>query len=71
MHACPRASPSSQVKDLKEHQAQRVAQYIQQHYTVGDELKRSIRDNVLALIRMQSYRGQRWGAHTLGPWTGC
>ena len=52
-----------QVKDVKEQYVQKVAQHIQDNYVVGDQLKRSIRDNILSLMEMKSQRGSR---HELG-----
>mmetsp|Transcript_37625 Transcript_37625/g.83767 ORF Transcript_37625/g.83767 Transcript_37625/m.83767 type:complete len:124 (-) Transcript_37625:932-1303(-) len=56
-------SKDMKVRDVKEPYIQKVAQYIQDNYLVGDELKRSIRENILQLIDMNSYRGTR---HQLG-----
>ncbi len=52
-----------QVKDVDQLHFQRVVQHIQEKYVVGDQLKRSIRDNILRLIDIKSYRGVR---HVLG-----
>ena len=52
-----------QVKDVKDPYVQKVAQHIQDNYVVGDQLKRSIRDNILQLMEMKSHRGTR---HELG-----
>ncbi len=48
-----------QVKDVKEEYIQAVSKHIQDNYVVGDQLKRSIRDNILRLIDMKSQRGFR------------
>lgn len=40
-----------------------LTDFIQVKYVVGDELKRSIRDDILKLINMRCYRGVR---HSLG-----
>lgn len=49
-----------QVQDVKEPYIKKVAAYIQDNYVVGDQLKRQIRNNILQLIDMKSYRGNRW-----------
>jgi len=48
-----------QVRDVKEPFVQRVAQYIQNNYTVGDPLRREVRQNILRLMDIKSYRGTR------------
>lgn len=52
-----------QVRDVKEQYVQKVAKYIQENHVVGDQLKRSIRENILSLVNMKSFRGAR---HELG-----
>lgn len=56
-------SKEMKVKDIKEQHIQRVSQYIQDNYVVGDSLKRNLRENILQMIRLKTYRGQR---HELG-----
>lgn len=65
MHACCQSTPMVwsiwlKVKDVKEPYIKKVAQYIQENMVVGDPLKRQIRENILQLIEMKSYRGSRW-----------
>ncbi len=45
----------------------RAAAYIQEHYVVGDAAKRSIRENILSLVRTKSYRGSRCGELAWDP----
>ena len=52
-----------QVRDVKDPYIQKVAQYIQENHVVGDQLKRSVRENILQLVAMKSWRGSR---HELG-----
>lgn len=47
------------MKDIKEPYLQRVIQHVQENHVVGDELKRSIRENILQLMEIKSYRGSR------------
>jgi len=54
---CP--PPSAQVRDVREPAIQRVAQHIQDNYTVGDQLKRELRQNILRLTDIKCYRGTR------------
>mmetsp|Transcript_18909 Transcript_18909/g.32338 ORF Transcript_18909/g.32338 Transcript_18909/m.32338 type:complete len:124 (+) Transcript_18909:20-391(+) len=56
-------SKDMKVRDVKEETLLKVAAHIQETYVVGDQLKRSIRENILAMIGMGSYRGRR---HELG-----
>ena len=49
----------SQVRDVKEPYVHRVAQYIQDHFIVGDPLKRQLRQNILRLMDIKCYRGSR------------
>lgn len=56
-------SKEMKVKDIKEQHVQRVSQYIQENHVVGDPLRRSIRENILSMIQLQTYRGRR---HELG-----
>ncbi|GAX81316.1 hypothetical protein CEUSTIGMA_g8747.t1 [Chlamydomonas eustigma] len=56
-------SKDMKVKEVKEQYVQKVAQHIHTNYVVGDQLKRNIRDNILQLIEMKSFRGSR---HELG-----
>ncbi|KAF5831375.1 hypothetical protein DUNSADRAFT_13191 [Dunaliella salina] len=48
-----------QVRDVKEPYIQKVAQYIQDNYTVGDQLRREVRQNILRLMEIKCYRGTR------------
>jgi ribosomal protein S13 len=48
-----------QVKDVKDQYIQKASQYIQEHYVVGDALKRSIRENILTMMKIKSWRGSR------------
>ena len=47
------------MKDVSPAYIQKVAEHIQENYSVGDELKRSIRDRILAFVDMKSERGHR------------
>lgn len=47
------------MKDVSPTYIQQVAKHIQDKYEVGDELKRSIRERILALVDMKSERGHR------------
>ena len=47
------------MKDVSPAFIQKVADHIQENYSVGDELKRSIRDRILAFVDMKSERGHR------------
>lgn len=51
--------PRPQVRDVREPAIQRVAQHIQDNYTVGDQLKRELRQNILRLMDIKCYRGTR------------
>ncbi len=57
------------MRDLKQHQVKRVSEYIQDNFTVGDNLKRELRENILTMIRLQTWRGTRCvaSARTTGP----
>jgi len=48
---------------VKSNQVRQVIALINERYKVGDELKRSIRDDILRLIDAKTYRGKR---HVLG-----
>lgn len=48
---------------LQDSHVRQLTEFIQANYVVGDELKRSVRDNILKLINMRAYRGMR---HELG-----
>ncbi|KAG1657806.1 hypothetical protein FOA52_006582 [Chlamydomonas sp. UWO 241] len=52
-------SQEMKVKDVNELYIQKVAQHIEENYVVGDQLKRSIRDNILQLVAMKANRGIR------------
>ncbi|MEW5313098.1 MAG: hypothetical protein WDW38_004691 [Sanguina aurantia] len=52
-------STEMKVKDVKEALMQKVAQHIQENYSVGDQLKRSIREDILRLVGNKSRRGTR------------
>uniref|UniRef100_A0A7S0X159 Ribosomal protein S13 n=1 Tax=Chlamydomonas leiostraca TaxID=1034604 RepID=A0A7S0X159_9CHLO len=52
-------SKELKVKDVKEPYIEKVVQYIQDNHLVGDQLKRQIRENILSLIEIKSYRGSR------------
>lgn len=69
--ACPCAAPrlliqamgvaAVQVRDVKEESLLKVAAHIQENYVVGDQLKRTLRERILGMISMKSYRGSRCG----------
>jgi ribosomal protein S13 len=61
-HACARAHSTHTIACGPPH-ASKVVAIIDERYKVGDELKRSIRDNILRLIEAKTYRGRR---HELG-----
>jgi small subunit ribosomal protein S13 len=52
-------SKELKVKDVKEPYVAKVAAYIQANYVVGDQLKRSIREDILRLIDIKARRGTR------------
>ena len=52
-------SSEMRVSDVKASYIRQCAQFIQNNYVVGDELKRSIREDILSLINSKSYRGKR------------
>ncbi|KIZ07231.1 Ribosomal protein S13 [Monoraphidium neglectum] len=56
-------SKEARVMDVKASHVRQVVAIIDERYKVGDELKRSIRDNILRLIEAKTYRGRR---HELG-----
>eukprot|EP00877_Chromochloris_zofingiensis_P007845 jgi/Chrzof1/3313/Cz12g20170.t1 len=56
-------SKEMRVADVKATHVRQVIQLVNEKYKVGDELKRSIRDDILRLIDIKSYRGKR---HELG-----
>lgn len=56
-------SKEMRVMDLKESHVRQVMAIIGERYKVGDELKRSIRDDILRLIEAKTRRGKR---HELG-----
>eukprot|EP00882_Tetradesmus_deserticola_P020820 GHRQ01022503.1.p1 GENE.GHRQ01022503.1~~GHRQ01022503.1.p1 ORF type:complete len:124 (+),score=54.26 GHRQ01022503.1:288-659(+) len=56
-------SKEARVADLKAHHVQQVVALINERYKVGDELKRSIRDDIVRLIEAKTFRGRR---HSLG-----
>lgn len=56
-------SKEARVMDVKASHVRQVVAIINERYKVGDELKRSIRDDILRLIEAKTYRGTR---HVLG-----
>ncbi|GBF97451.1 ribosomal protein S13 mitochondrial [Raphidocelis subcapitata] len=56
-------SREARVMDLKAAHIRQVTAILNERYKIGDELKRSIRDDVLRLIEANTYRGRR---HELG-----
>uniref|UniRef100_A0A7S3RAC8 Ribosomal protein S13 n=1 Tax=Dunaliella tertiolecta TaxID=3047 RepID=A0A7S3RAC8_DUNTE len=52
-------SAELKVRDVKEPYIHKVAQYIQDNYTVGDQLRREVRQNILRLMDIKCYRGTR------------
>eukprot|EP00879_Flechtneria_rotunda_P007953 GHRR01008332.1.p1 GENE.GHRR01008332.1~~GHRR01008332.1.p1 ORF type:complete len:124 (+),score=28.91 GHRR01008332.1:962-1333(+) len=56
-------SKEARVADVKSHHVQQVVALVNDRCKIGDELKRSVRDDILRLIEAKTYRGKR---HQLG-----
>ncbi|KAF8063784.1 RPS13 [Scenedesmus sp. PABB004] len=52
-------STEARVADLKAHHVQQVVALLNERYKIGDELKRSVRDDIVRLIEARTYRGRR------------
>eukprot|EP00200_Dunaliella_tertiolecta_P006020 CAMPEP_0202355894 /NCGR_PEP_ID=MMETSP1126-20121109/10595_1 /ASSEMBLY_ACC=CAM_ASM_000457 /TAXON_ID=3047 /ORGANISM="Dunaliella tertiolecta, Strain CCMP1320" /LENGTH=132 /DNA_ID=CAMNT_0048948579 /DNA_START=112 /DNA_END=511 /DNA_ORIENTATION=+ len=50
-------SAELKVRDVKEPYIHKVAQYIQDNYTVGDQLRREVRQNILRLMDINATEG--------------
>jgi len=56
-------SRDARVADVRPAHVRRAVALVQERHTVGDELRRAVRDDILRLIEARSRRGQR---HALG-----
>ena len=52
-------NPEKKASELSEEEVSQIASYVQSHYPIEGELRRSISQNIRRLIEIGSYRGSR------------
>lgn len=52
-------NPDRRAHELNETDISKLAQHIQNHYTVEGDLRREVQNNIKRLIAIKSYRGER------------